>query len=602
MAISGVVLDGGGVLRYEFDGASDTLYLFQSGAGNTFLRSGGPAGPIVGGIVPTASVTAIVVDGGGGDDLINASGALATTPVTLVGGAGADDLVGNGGANTLIGDLRETISLDTGDLPTNAHVGQPLPLAFAGMTLTGFRHNAGVPVPASGQVLVNATVGNGDGTGGIGVNTNNPNGDGSSWGTGTRALDNQGYDEMLRVALNDVDGQPVAAASGSVAMNVRFPAGSASVTVGLFRFIDTDPSNPIAAFFTIPNPGAPAAGSLDGVVLPWGTLQSECDRIEIYVMDYDQASAIDDARLYITNVTFDDAYLTAPGAGNDTLNGAAGADALYGGGGDDTFRVTAARDAIGDLIVGGTGIDTLRNATTVDTIVLTDFRSAPAFGLPQTAFGMERLDGAGKEIRGRDAAFDGAGNDVDVLSFGGMTFVGVTALNVRSGADRVVGPNTGLAINGGAGADVLIGGLGPDALQGEGDDDTLDGGGGNDLLAGGAGADALYGGTGADRFSFLIADINGTAGNPSLNEDTVHDFAQGVDLIHINTSVYGQGALAVIPGTGPTATGAASRIVYDATSVPGETRLFLPGTGGNIYRRIRLLGTYTLTAADFQQV
>jgi len=56
----------------------------------------------------------------------------------------------------------------------------------------------------------------------------------------------------------------------------------------------------------------------------------------------------------------------------------------------------------------------------------------------------------------------------------------------------------GLALDGGAGDDVLIGGEGDDVLTGGDGDDILIGNGGNDILSGGAGDDILIGGDGQD--------------------------------------------------------------------------------------------------------
>jgi Ca2+-binding RTX toxin-like protein len=276
--------------------------------------------------------------------------------------------------------------------------------------------------------------------------------------------------------------------------------------------------------------------------------------------------------------------------GNDILNGGGGSDFLFGQAGDDTFCISNARDAFGDRINGGSGLDTVKNATSA--LVLTDFRTTSALDT-QTVAGVEIFDGNGKEILGRDAAFDGVGNDVDLLDFTGMTFVNVTRINGRSGNDQIIGSDSDDMIYGGAGDDWLAGGSGDDDIYGEVGLDQLVGDEGADLLNGGAGSDLLEGGPDADLFVCLVADANN-------NPDTVVDFVQTADQIGVNTSVYGRPLpLAVVPGTGPSGTGAASQIRY-ASGTP-TTTIYLPGTGASAFRQILIVGPFTLTGADFQQ-
>jgi Ca2+-binding RTX toxin-like protein len=289
--------------------------------------------------------------------------------------------------------------------------------------------------------------------------------------------------------------------------------------------------------------------------------------------------------------------------GNDTIDGKGGADNLYGGFGNDTFNISNARDAFGDTIYGGFGTDTVKNVTTADTVVLTDFRTTTALGT-QTVFGVEQFDGNGKwEIRGRDTAFDGVGNDTDALDFTGITFSGVTTINLRSGDDQYIGGNTGLTVNGGSGNDTMSAGVGGGTLKGEAGTDTLTGGttATATTLNGGARADILTAGTGATTFDFLIADINSTLINPTLNQDSVFGFTSVTDKIQLNTSVYGQGALDVVIGTGPSGTGGLSEIRYQ--TIDDDTTIYLPGTGSNAFRSILLDGfSGSLSTSDFIQV
>ncbi len=163
------------------------------------------------------------------------------------------------------------------------------------------------------------------------------------------------------------------------------------------------------------------------------------------------------------------------GDGNDSLDGGDGADSIDGDGGDDT-------------ISGGSGDDTLDGGT------------------------------------GSDTLYGGDGDDIlREGSTGGLT----GALYGEAGNDTLYSGT-------GTGADLLDGGEDDDLLidQGSsGGQTTLLGGAGNDTLQGGPGNDSLEGGTGAD-------DVSAGAGNDTIlasHNDTVDgeagdDFIRLVDL------------------------------------------------------------------------
>jgi len=99
-------------------------------------------------------------------------------------------------------------------------------------------------------------------------------------------------------------------------------------------------------------------------------------RIEIL---YQNGEATDQA-IWVSDVTFE---TTAPDGeacedGDDTIIGGAGADVMYGEGGNDVFIVSSAEDGAGDVIVGGNGPD-----DTTDHDVL-DLRGAGKVTIDQT--------------------------------------------------------------------------------------------------------------------------------------------------------------------------------------------------------------------------
>jgi len=118
---------------------------------------------------------------------------------------------------------------------------------------------------------------------------------------------------------------------------------------------------------------------------------------------------------------------------------------------------------------------------------------------------------AGEEILalGGDDTVYGAGGD-DIIRGG-------------TGDDMLFGQHGDDHLAGGDGDDWLVGGHGDDTLNGNDGDDTLIGGNGDDILNGGEGDDLLVGGEGRDIFRFF---------KPS-GDDTISDFVQGEDLIHI---------------------------------------------------------------------
>src|SRR5262245_28579203 len=177
------------------------------------------------------------------------------------------------------------------------------------------------------------------------------------------------------------------------------------------------------------------------------------------------------------------------GTGADTLNGLAGNDTLSGNNGNDTLNGGDGNDTA----YGGAGNDTLDGGTGNDTLVGGDDNDVLTGGA------------------GADALIGGAG--IDTASYAASTTAVIADLT-RPAA------NTGDAAGDVySGIENLTGGTGSDRLTGDGGANALDGGAGDDVLTGGAGADSLIGGAGIDTASYanatagVVANLAAPAGN-----------------------------------------------------------------------------------------
>ena len=206
--------------------------------------------------------------------------------------------------------------------------------------------------------------------------------------------------------------------------------------------------------------------------------------------------------------------------GADTLTSYdTGRDHLYGGLGDDRYRVAGLDDVVFEA--EGAGFDTVTSDT-----------SFYLYG------NLEAL-----EIGGRDGSF-GVGNALDNLIAGSAY------------SNLLLGGGGNDEIRGGMGNDSIFGEAGDDAIFGEHDIDYIDGGSGNDVINGGYAPDALYGGDGDDilwgdiqsgaGIGGLVADYNtdilvGGAGNDILRGDTLRgdydlmDGGEGNDIYYVDT-------------------------------------------------------------------
>ena len=205
------------------------------------------------------------------------------------------------------------------------------------------------------------------------------------------------------------------------------------------------------------------------------------------------------------------------------MNGGAGADALVGGLGDDTYIVDAAGDVITE--VAGEGTDSVQSSityvlgATLENLTLTGTAAINGTGNTFNNFlagngGANVLTGgAGNDMlnggAGIDTMIGGTGNDIFVVDNIGD----ITTELVAEGTDSVQSSITwtlaseveNLTLTG----TTAINGTGNtlnNALTGNAAANTLTGGAGNDTLNGGAGIDTLIGGIGNDIY---VVDVVG---------------------------------------------------------------------------------------------
>ncbi|MEZ0243929.1 MAG: calcium-binding protein, partial [Sphingomonas sp.] len=302
------------------------------------------------------------------------------------------------------------------------------------------------------------------------------------------------------------------------------------------------------------------------------------------------------------------------GAGSDIIDGWFGADAMYGGAGDDLFYVDDAGDVVWEF--GNQGNDAVYSEVSfslagqyIEALFLMCGADIDGTGNSlnnllvgncgaNTLYGMDGDDEIDGDF-GIDTMYGGLGDDTFYVDDDGDTAIEYA----NEGNDTVISSisyslagqyienlvlQCGDDIDGTGNslANVLIGNCGDNVLNG------MDG---NDKIFGDDGYDTLTGGSGADGFYFDTPD-DGTY-------DTITDFTVGTDTINIDMTVFTgfttEGALdagAFVDGN--TALDADDRILYD--SATGELWYDEDGDGALaavLFAQVTA-GT-ALTAADF---
>jgi Ca2+-binding RTX toxin-like protein len=211
----------------------------------------------------------------------------------------------------------------------------------------------------------------------------------------------------------------------------------------------------------------------------------------------------------------------------DTLEGNAGANTIRSGGGQDVVTGGAGSDSL----LGGEANDTLNGGVGGDTL----------------------NGGAGSDL----ATYQDAAAGV-VASLANIAInTGEAAGDVYTSIERLTGSDFADSLNG---ANVVL--------------NTLRGGLGNDTLKGATGNDFLEGGGDDDTFVF------NTALNAATNVDTILDFTQADDTIHLDQTFFSQIVLGALAGSAfknlsAAAVDAGDRILYD----PGTGEIFYDANG-----------------------
>ena len=494
----------GGSGNDSFDATLSTFARLIGGAGNDSLASGGGNDSLVGGTgndTLYGGAGSDTLDGGDGDDFL----AAGSGNDSVNGGAGLDIVLINGSrtgysVSTVSGITAVAdIDLSDGDSGTSLLTAvetlrfndQDIVLIQPVTITVNLTSGADTYLAATfDNYIVNGLAGNDR------ITTSSGN-DTITGGTGNDTISGgAGNDRILYgTGSNGFD-----AVDGSSGNDDRLLATAASVTIGLATLVGIE---------------AIDAAGFANVKILGGTTSDSFD-----------FSAV--ALIGISQIDLGSGNDTIFGsAGNDTIVGGNGSDSLNGGAGNDTFTYTGTSSGY-DFVDGGSGQN--------DRIVVT--ANASSIRL-EAVVGIEVVDASG--FSGISILSSSAANNFDLSA---TTLTGITAIDLGSGNDTLIGSG---------GSDTIIGGQGNDSLYG---------GNGDDLFRVGtsAGTDIYDGGVGDDR-------IETTANNVSLT-------VTGANLIDIETISAGSFTGLTLLGTS-----AANALNFSTMTLTGVTRI--NGGSGN---------------------
>ena len=367
----------------------------------------------------------VIVNGGTGNDVINASRAAVST--ILRGDAGNDTLTGSSQSDTLSGGAGRD-SLDGGaGTDTVVETTAESVMTLANIQLTG---NGNDKLTRIEHAILTGTASN-----------NVLNASAFTLGNVT-LLGGDGNDTLLGSSSDDsLDGG-----------------------AGIDRVRQTARGNQV---FDANTNGATGAGSD-----LWTSIE------ELHFIGNGTAATTLDASQFNGNVTLDGGAshdVLMGGSRNNVLNGNAGNDVLFGGNRDDSLSGGAGNDILegragNDVLKGETGNDTLRGGIGDDRMFGDEGRDI-LFG----GSGQDLMNGGG----GNDVLSGEAGHDTIDGGAGG------DAIRGGSGDDVLTGGLGNDTILGGSGADVLRSGGGADYLSGEAGNDRFIASGSHIILGGG---------------------------------------------------------------------------------------------------------------------
>ncbi|MBX3568959.1 MAG: calcium-binding protein [Rhizobiaceae bacterium] len=246
---------------------------------------------------------------------------------------------------------------------------------------------------------------------------------------------------------------------------------------------------------------------------------------------------------------------------NDVLDGGANADQMRGLGGDDTYFVDNAGDAItekvdegaADWVKASVSYDLLTGVY-VEKLSTTNAKGTAKINLYGNEIAQEITGNAAANVLsdggkgGSDTLVGLGGNDTYKVYNSGTKIVegaGAGSDTVQAAVDYTVGKGvyiqvlettnaagtTALSLYSNEFGQTVNGNAGANMLRGYAGDDTINGGAGADRISGGLGNDILAGNAGADIYYFSYA-LNGTT-----NVDTIKGFSS-IDLINLSSSIF----------------------------------------------------------------
>ena len=459
----------------------------------------------------TGTITGAVSLGSGDDTFDSHSGVLHGT---LDGGDGADSIIGGIGAETLSGGTGADTIIGNGGADS----------------LSG---GAGADSIAAGHDGAALSGGTGDDTlvGGAGADT-------LSGGTGADHLTGGGGTDHFVFAQSD-SGVTQGALDVITDWNSGDTITFANVTVGAGVYFEGSAVS-YASALNLANSHI-ASGTADIVAVQVG------GDVVVFADSAGDNGSADDAVILsgktLSDVDFGNFSGQAapppvvdPGQGGggpgSVLTGTAGADALYGGDGNDTVNALAGNDILvgsngDDSLLGGDGDDQMQAGAGADTLLGgagdDDLQGGPGNDLIDGGAGIDTLSylnaTSGVIVTLGDSRPQAVGADQGVDTVVNMENISGSLFDDQLSGDN--GPNH---IIGWTGADTIAGGGGNDTLEGREGDDALYGGYGDDLILGGPGADTLSGGDGVNVFQYNLP-------GESTAADALHGHLEKIDHI-----------------------------------------------------------------------